>query len=169
MLPLRRAVVALIDCKECGNKISNKATACPSCGVVLPKRVGLVGWIFAAFFGMWIFSMVLASSSKSTPTASPTTTKESLEKAAEIKQFAAGLATTEAIKKISREPESVRFETVTVSKDASTICVKFRAKNGFGGTNIETIVMLNGTETTKEHAWLIHCSRDMRELVALED
>ncbi|MDA8485132.1 hypothetical protein NNO07_18860 [Pseudomonas resinovorans] len=41
--------MALVKCKECGNQVSNKARACPSCGVKVPKRVGIIGWLFVLF------------------------------------------------------------------------------------------------------------------------
>lgn len=41
--------MALKKCKECGNDVSTKATACPKCGAVLKKKTGCLGYIGAAF------------------------------------------------------------------------------------------------------------------------
>lgn len=32
--------MALIECKECGNEISDSAASCPKCGAAVPKTVG---------------------------------------------------------------------------------------------------------------------------------
>ncbi len=32
--------MALIDCKECGNQLSDTAASCPKCGAVVPKTIG---------------------------------------------------------------------------------------------------------------------------------
>lgn len=32
--------MALIDCKDCGNQISDSAAACPKCGSPIPRTIG---------------------------------------------------------------------------------------------------------------------------------
>lgn len=41
--------MALKKCKECGNDVSTKATACPKCGAVLKNKTGCLGYIGVAF------------------------------------------------------------------------------------------------------------------------
>lgn len=41
--------MALVKCKECGEQISDKATACPKCGAGLPKKTSFIGWIIFCF------------------------------------------------------------------------------------------------------------------------
>ena len=36
--------MALVKCKECGDKVSNKAKSCPSCGAKPPKKTSFVTW-----------------------------------------------------------------------------------------------------------------------------
>ena len=45
--------MALVACKECGNEVSTKASACPKCGAKVPKTkwwlwipLGLIGVVF---------------------------------------------------------------------------------------------------------------------------
>lgn len=53
--------MALIDCAECGKKVSTLAASCPSCGAPVPGEAnhepmvtaGLLGKI-AALFGAWV-------------------------------------------------------------------------------------------------------------------
>lgn len=37
--------MALVKCRECGNEVSTKATACPKCGAVRPKPTPASVWI----------------------------------------------------------------------------------------------------------------------------
>ena len=37
--------MALIKCKECGEKVSSKAKACPSCGAKPPPQTSLFTWL----------------------------------------------------------------------------------------------------------------------------
>ena len=42
--------MALINCRECGKEVSNKAESCPHCGISLKKKkLGLIGTIFNVF------------------------------------------------------------------------------------------------------------------------
>ncbi len=45
--------MALKKCKECGNSVSTKATACPSCGAILKRKTGCFTWL--VFFGFLFF------------------------------------------------------------------------------------------------------------------
>jgi len=62
--------MALVKCKECGNQVSTKAKACPSCGVKPVKPPSVLGWIFIAVV---VFSVAfnMYSGSKTTSTAEP--------------------------------------------------------------------------------------------------
>jgi RNA polymerase subunit RPABC4/transcription elongation factor Spt4 len=37
--------MALVKCKECGEKVSTKAKACPKCGAKSPKKTSVVTWL----------------------------------------------------------------------------------------------------------------------------
>lgn len=52
--------MALMKCKECGNEVSTKATACPKCGAVNKKKTGCLGYIGAAFL-IFIVLVVIGS------------------------------------------------------------------------------------------------------------
>lgn len=49
--------MAMIACKECGHQISSKAKSCPNCGAKVPKTVGILGWMIAALFGIFVFGV----------------------------------------------------------------------------------------------------------------
>lgn len=50
--------MALVKCKECGNQVSTKAESCPSCGMKLPKKIGLLGWTFIILIVLPISSIM---------------------------------------------------------------------------------------------------------------
>ncbi|MBK6414087.1 hypothetical protein, partial [Sphingopyxis sp.] len=60
------------------------------------------------------------------------------KKDADIKRHAAALAASGEIKKSIRTPDSIVFDTLLVSDDAKAVCVRFRARNDFGGMTRES-------------------------------
>lgn len=44
--------MTLVKCKECGEKISKKATACPQCGAPPKKKTSLFTWLVVVFVGL---------------------------------------------------------------------------------------------------------------------
>ncbi len=54
--------MALAKCKECGEKVSTKAKACPSCGAKAPKKTSLFTWIILIFIISVIYAVSKAPS-----------------------------------------------------------------------------------------------------------
>lgn len=52
--------MALIACKECGEKVSTKAKKCPKCGAKAPKKTSLFTWLVLIFI---VFSVYIANQS----------------------------------------------------------------------------------------------------------
>ncbi len=63
--------MALKACPECGKEISTDAKTCPNCGAKQPRKVGILGWIAAAFVGVVAYNMVTGDDSASTVPAAP--------------------------------------------------------------------------------------------------
>ena len=57
--------MALVDCKECGVKVSTKAKKCPSCGIKVKKRFGIIKWLIgiplALIALLFVFSIISLS------------------------------------------------------------------------------------------------------------
>lgn len=157
--------MSLRSCKECGKQISTEAEICPGCGAKPPRRIGIVRSILLVFVALTTCNMVKLSLTKSETKPADTSAeiKQKTEKDAEYKRFAAALVTSQVVRAAARDPESVKFDKIIVNDDASKICAKYRAKNGFGGTNVETIVFVNGTETRADDSWLLHCTGKMHD------
>lgn len=79
--------MALTKCKECGEKISTKADACPQCGAKRPKKTSAFTWfvLILIIFGVYAASVTTEPSSNSssrTNSASESGSKSKSEAAA---------------------------------------------------------------------------------------
>ena len=141
--------MALIKCKECGNEVSSKAESCPKCGAgIKSKPMGcgtLIGVIFLGIVIISIFSSIFSSNSGTQSSATTTPAAETPELAANRKQKDAAVqrATVGAItlKKGMRDPDSFKLESALVINGSGAVCYDYRAKNGFGGTNVGHAVL----------------------------
>ena len=138
--------MALTQCKECDHEVSSEAESCPKCGVSRPaaKPISLFeyrAWILIV--GSLTVTLVLGlSSSGSQPPAPPETPEQvaAREKADEGVQRAT--AGARWLKKTMRDPASFKLETAFVRSGGNRlICYEYRAKNGFGGTNIKNAIL----------------------------
>ena len=50
--------MAIKQCKECGNQVSDKAQSCPSCGAKQPKKMGIFAWIAIICVGMLVIGAI---------------------------------------------------------------------------------------------------------------
>jgi DNA-directed RNA polymerase subunit RPC12/RpoP len=141
--------MALIKCGECGKEISDQANNCPNCGVKISKPTSLRNKILAVIATVLVIQCSL-SKTDTVPTAPP---PDPIAEARFQKTvlFAAGL------KKSLREPESFDVEAAFANQDASVICIQYRARNGFGGMNVEFIVAANKRIYPDAAAWGKYC------------
>lgn len=68
----------------------------------------------------------------------------------------ARMAKTEITQSL-RNPDSVVFEYVGVNNDATLVCVNYRAQNGFGGMNRESVAIDKNGGHTSAAFWNKHC------------
>lgn len=144
-------------CKECFTPVSDKATACPKCGAPVPKPTSrltlLVGGLLIIGVGQALFP--------SSPRAPVEVTRTPEEQAAwelqdrldrEKRQEASRAAervrrarqAVSAVRAHLRDPNSMEVAWLGTSYDAETICLKYRARNGFGGMNTGYATFLPG-------------------------
>lgn len=138
--------MALIKCGECGRDVSSEAKSCPNCGALVKKpkapmsRVKKLG-IFAA--GLFVLSVVYQSDKDNERRAARTPEQVAVDKK-EAAQEAARLGVVRGavaqLRQGLRDPDSLVIESARVAGDAAQVCIEYRAKNGFGGTNKEFVV-----------------------------
>ncbi len=56
--------MALVNCKECGNEVSKKATKCPSCGAPRTPKTSPIAWLVAGIFGLGFISALTGNDGK---------------------------------------------------------------------------------------------------------
>jgi hypothetical protein len=151
--------MAMIECAECGNEVSSKVASCPKCGVRYARKpLGFSGFIGVLLLGVVLltaFSSILSSGSSSGTSSPPSSSKppETPEQKAERerKDAAVQRATVGAVvlKKSMRDPESFKLESALVIDGSRAVCYDYRAKNGFGGTNVGQAVLAGDGTTFK--------------------
>ena len=160
----------LITCPECGVEVS-AAKACPRCGAsaraiakgqVKPKKqIGLVGKIL---IGGAVASAVLVAA---TSIKSPQHTQGSEDTKADAlgrQRRQATVTDAVSLRQAMRDPDSLVFEKILASDDGGVVCIRYRARNGFGGMDRERATFTGGPGTTSGAAWNKHCAH-----VALND
>jgi len=149
--------MALVKCKECSREVSSKATACPGCGVKMPKKTSVITWIVGGFFAVTIIVSIVSANNQSAAKAArtPEQVAGDAKKEAAFQKVAAVLS---SIKSAMRDPESIKWESVLANDDSSVVCAMYRAKNGFGGTSVERATYANGKLSTAASAWNKSCA-----------
>lgn len=158
--------MALLKCKDCGNGVSSSAKACPNCGAPASKGTqwGIGKKFLAGIFILIVVSGVIdAIKSEDKPgsavaASNPTTPQAA---AAPLSPAARGAAVAVTIKRAARNPDVFKLEEARHARDGS-ICLVFRAQNGFGGMNREEAVSVGDTITLQNDqgfsgVWNKHC------------
>ena len=162
--------MALVKCKECGEKVSTKAKSCQNCGAKPPKKTSIVTWVVLALilfgvYGAWQTESnitpeqrkardeqrAIAAKEKEAKLAKEATQKTEEEKENKRKGFhclSSWNGSHPAVKKYAeenmRDPDSFEhIETrITPVSDKGThqLVMKYRAKNGFGGITVGSAI-----------------------------
>lgn len=158
--------MALIKCKECGEKVSSKAKACPHCGVKPPPETSAFTWL--VLIVIVLFVAVPFFSDRPALNVSPqdrlaAQAQRDVEAAAERERAVAEEAENRRkgfhclsafngthrgvvnfVSERLRDPDSfdhVETRITPVDGDGQhTLIMEYRAANGFGGINLETAV-----------------------------
>jgi hypothetical protein len=164
--------MSLITCPDCGTGVSRSAKACPQCGASAKaitkghakptKQIGARGKI-----GIGIATtafIALAAASILPHTAQAPIAVDTKEDALFKQRSEAAVTDVVSLKQSLRDPDSLVFEKILATDDGSTVCITYRARNGFGGMNREHAVFAGGPGTTSASTWNRRCAH-----VALND
>ena len=157
--------MAMINCGECGAPVSMEAKMCPGCGasrkvfrrpagarrtVSWPKKIAIG---FAALVGLGMVAQTVAGPSE--PQAETPEQKQSKHRG-----YVAYLS-AKALKESLRNPDSLDFDEILANDDGSVICMTYRAQNGFGGLNLERVVIKDGKPSQTRASWRANCANKM--------
>ena len=73
----------------------------------------------------------------------------------------AAMAALDQLKLVLRDPASLSVIAVGTDKNGHIVCMKYRAKNGFGGTSISYMVSVHGVLYRKTDVYNKYCSQDL--------
>lgn len=95
--------------------------------------------------------------------------KAAQEKAQDDRRFQSAALLARSIKDAARDPDSLVWESILANDDASVVCFRFRAKNGFGGMNREVATFANGKLSQTAGAWNKHCAgKSLNDMIAVK-
>ena len=159
--------MALGKCRECGKEASSEAKACPHCGVKNPVSSGMsrLTIIFVLILGATIFSSIIGGGKTVPPHQKPAPTpEETAEKERSSLRYSKTVMAANAVKKSMRDPESLVWESIRANEDAGTICLEYRARNGFGGMNKGHVTLVKGVPSQKVESWNRHCTAPLYDM-----
>ncbi len=155
--------MALVKCKECGEKVSTKAKSCPNCGAKPPKKTSIVTWAVLALilfvaYGTWQTESNLTPEQRiareeqravAAKEKEAGRVREAAKKAVEEKEkrrkgfhcLSGWDGSHSAVKKYveerMRDPDSFEHVETRITpmseKGTHQLVMKYRAANGFGG------------------------------------
>jgi hypothetical protein len=129
-----------------------------------PKKIGLA---FGGLFAMGLVSQVVAGGS-TLGQAAPRESEQ--ERQADAQRGSVAMLSAKALKGSLRNPESLAFVYVHTNDDASIVCIKYRAQNGFGGMNIGYVVYKDGQPSDSAAGWRAHCMhKTLHDLTQVKD
>lgn len=166
--------MALIRCSECKAKISDQAAACPQCGAPVqarsntsgsasprkrsPLAIGCLVLLGLGFIGAIIGGAGNQKGGSSAATNATTNTAgEDAEHKAETARTEFAAIAVASLKKSLRDPESFKLERAFTSMDAKYACIRYRARNGFGGMNRDHVVFTTKGGDQSASGWNRHC------------
>ena len=151
--------MALIQCHECATEMSTEAKSCPKCGAKPNKSASIVAVLIVVLLG--IAFVGVSTSGRDNSDAAPETPEQTALKEADMDRNSAATVTSRILRATMRDPDSLKYETLLVSEDASTVCAQYRARNGFGGMNREIFVSSEEGHSQTPEAWNKHCTKPM--------
>lgn len=155
--------MSLRNCQECGKQVSTEAAACPHCGAKVRSSPGFLTVSVLIVLGILVIRSLASSSSPSPsklpPPRPPDTTEQIAEKKQEESRFQMAVLYAATLKRSLRDPESVRWSSISTNDDASVVCLDYRARNGFNGMAHEVAVVAAGKTSNKAAAWNKHCAQ----------
>lgn len=153
--------MAMIKCRECGASISSTAAACPHCGAKPTYRPSAVFVLIVA--GLALFA-IRGLTLRDAPPAPPKTAAQQ----ASDWRHQMGAAAIVSIKKRLDDPDSLEIVHIYTDDAATTVCVKYRARNTFGGYSTALLIVNESGEYDTATAWNAHCTAQMHDVTAVK-
>lgn len=149
-------------CGGCGKDPTTTATACQYCGA---KRPSVPDWvilmcILTAALGACTYVATNVDMQKEPVAAAapPKKVEATPEQVREAMHYAKTRMVLRAIKKSMRDPDSLQWIYVSRNQESTVVCTELRARNGFGGMNVEHYVFAKQKIASGSKTWNRHCA-----------
>lgn len=151
--------MGLITCKECKKQVSNLAKTCPGCGAPIQN-------LQKKIFGFLILAAILAViiSSCQDPK-QPEKTPDTPENRAKAFRSSKIATMARELQQTMHDPATLEFIKVTSNDDTSTVCMEYRARNGFGAMRADQTIYLFGKPYQNQEAWDLSCLATDRHIL----
>ena len=155
--------MTMIKCRECGNKVSTKATSCLNCGAPPKKKSSLMSFFIIVLMGGIAFSYYTTESYSPSSSNKSVTSPKTYEKGTTFnvskvvpdnRLVIYKLNGKNAVKNVLKDPDSARFGKLYLNKYADTnaswaLCGYVNAKNSLGGyTGDKRFISLGSAQNT---------------------
>lgn len=148
--------MALVSCGECGKEISTKAKVCQHCGAKPPYRPSLA---FVLIAGLLVVFGIKSAFERDTQMPPPTAEQIVQDEASQRRYLVVFIA-AKKLKNALREPQSVEWIDMATDDNAEVVCLRYRARNGFGGMSVETMTVTQKESGQDAALWNRHCARE---------
>jgi hypothetical protein len=168
--------MSLVNCKECGARISTDAKSCPKCGARAPKRTSAFTKLAAVVLIPSCVALIHtgnkqeeeAAQARAAAEAAKTPEQRADEAAARKKldaQTAVAIVGAKALRSAMKSPDSFDAQSVLLMPDGAT-CYEYTAVNAFGVKMKGAAVLANGKLLVQENdgnalvaAWNKACTK----------
>lgn len=176
-------------CPQCAEMVKADAKLCRFCGYTFPmaetppakpRRLWkIIGIVVAVLVGIELLAFLIMGphaagnamgNSSDTDIQDGSAKEDPKAKAARDLRGVTALAAGNALVKSLRNPDSLVIEAALATEDGKTLCIRYRAQNGFGGMNRETAVYHDNVPHQDDSAWKKYCGdakMDMSSTVKL--
>lgn len=142
--------MAMTNCKECKQQISDEAKTCPHCGFEQPKEASRLK---IGFVGLVLIMILYGIANQEPGKAVQAKTPAEIQKEREFQQV---VSAARQLKNAMKNPAS--FELVSaLMVQGPTICLVYRSTNSFNAVVTERYTVNDKVSSTGTAAWNKHC------------
>lgn len=142
----------MTECRECGGTVSTSARACPHCGAKPAYRPSVAFVVIAGLLLAFGIKSTFFSGSDAPPIAKPVQ-----DEAAERRYLVVAIA-AKKLRDSLGDPESVEWIDMLADERAELVCLKYRARNAFGGMQVYTATLTAQLASDSTDDWNRLCA-----------
>ena len=130
------------------------------------KKSGWFKKILIGYLGLMVVGLVIMRvADKTTPEErQKKEAQRSEEQSKDNKRILYAAAAISGLQSGLREPDSLQVDSIMVDENAMVACIEYRAKNGFGGVNKDSITIKDGKPFKDAGTWNKNCTKSLYDV-----